>query len=884
MAVRIPQYTQQVGTPNSRVAGAEGRGYNPFEIDFSGLARAFEGIDAARQQSEMNNARAQLAAEEPRAQLAMSQQFAQIQQAWTPESKPIADQMFEAIDAYQADAEKRITNPKARELLLERSQQFKAHYGVQGFAYQQQKEIENRVSTYESAYQDVTNLASIDPSAFGQSIVQINAAVMADTQIPEMTKRGFVTKQAKAAALKVGEAQAKLRPKQTVDYIDALLGITEPVLKVTDGGKIADEIIRRESGGRLYDAAGNILKGKAIKTRDGKIVHAYGKYQLLETTAEATAKDLGVPWKPEVFLRGKSGDVRLDAETAEYHDLLGQAYISQQDASFGGNPVLIAAAHNMGPAATKGWAEGRPYQTQSGDWWHPKRPMDLEAMPKETRKYIEGLGVIAEEPKSKADVSGDDATAYRLLDTDSLLHVRNLAMGNLADLQRQDNEALAIQRDLFKQHVDDLEVAAKNGDTIAVPSDGELLTFLGPAQAALTKQRLIGYQGMARALKQLPGLTNDELFEMANAPDPEGTGDRENRQFVRDTIAQQATKLLAARKSDPGQSALDSSNAVRDMYAAWGVKAAEFYGAGSSATPAQFDAMAKAQADFVRTNFALQKTWGISRPKLPTVVVDKMAEGFHAQMDNDPAVAAAWIARLPDLLGSDDAVAQVGNKIGPLAWLAMDGVTGMTLARIKAAQTVPEAKRYELLPTGTSKGEVADAVRDVFDPLFATLSYQNDAATAERYRQAGMTLVTERLSREGGSVNAAAKSAYAELFGDRNAINGTYRVDTTLYDPVALGQRLDSIRDTLPGERLQVTAEPGFTLAESQERKARAVRRSSYWINNESGKGVYLMHPNGSVIDRNGKPIEVLFDDAMKQNLPAPPPGLGGSFRAAKGF
>lgn len=884
-AVRIPQYTQQTGTPNGRVSGGQGRGLQSFDVNVEGIGRALEGIAAAREESETNDAKAQLAAEEPRAMLALAQKFADVQRTWTPEAKPVADQMFEAVDAYRADAETRLSHPKARELLAERGNQLKQEYGLRGLAFELQKKLDLRVDLFKNGYQNAANLASTDPTAFGAQLAQLNATILADSEIPESAKPAFIAEQSKAAAMQVAKAQAELAPDQVVSYSDALLGVTTPTLTVKGSGNVTDAIIARESGGRLFDAEGKILRGPAITTQDGRTVHAYGKYQLLEETAQATAKDLGVPWRPDVFLRGKTGDVRQDAETAEYHDLLGQAYIETQNALFGGNPVLIAAAHNMGPGATKGWADGRPYQTQSGKWWYPKHPMDLTAMPEETRKYIEGLGAVSEEPASKADTSGDEATPYRLLDTDNLLQVRNLALANIAERNRQQNEALTIQRDLFKQRIDDIEVAAKHGDAFDIPTDGELVTFLGPANAALTKQRLSNYQGMARVLKQVPGLSNDELQAMANAPDPDGTEDRENRQFVRDTLAQQASSALAARKADPGQAALDSSPAVRDMFGAWGAKASEFYEAGPQATPDQFNAMAKAQADFVRTNFALQRSWGIDQPKLPTAIVDKMAQGFRVQMERDPATAAAWIARLPDLLGNDDAVAQVGNKIGPLAWLAMDGVPGLTLARLQATQAVPEAKRYELLPAGTTKKDVEDEVRAAFDPLLSTLAYQNDGVTAERYRQAGVTLAVERLSRTGGSAQEAARASYAELFGDRNAVNGTYRVDASRYDAPALDQRLGNLKGSFPADRLQVTPEPGFSLEESAQRKARTVQKSAYWINNAAGTGVYLMHPNGPVLDRNGRPVEVLFDEAMK--LPASTAaqsGVGASFRAAKGF
>lgn len=883
-AVRIPQYAPQVGTPNGRIAGAEGNVPRSYHMDLSGFDSLRQHMAAKAEETEANNAKADIAAEEPRAQLALATAFDNIQRTWTPGSRPVAEQMFEAIDTYRTDAEKRFANPKTRELLAERANEFKTHYGVQGFAWQQKTEVDNRVTTYENTYRDIGNVGAKNPAQFGQQLAIANATVMADSQLPQQAKAEFVRKQSQAAALVVAKAQADLSPAQVVAYTGALLGITEPTLTMPKGSNITTEIVKRESGGRLYGGDGKILRGPAITTKDGGTVHAYGPYQLLEGTAKAQAQELGVPWKPEVFFRDKTGDVRQDEETRQYHDLLGQSYIQTQEALFGGNPVLVAAAHNMGPEATKGWAAGRPYQTQSGKWWYPQKPMDMSALPAETRKYVEGLGVTEEPVAATVRTDGEDATAYRMLDTDSLLAVRGIAMSNLAELQRQKAEALKVQADLFKQRVDDIETAAKHGDPIEVPSDGELTAYLGPAQAALTKQRLLNYQQMAKGLKALPGLSNDELQAVANAPDPDGTEDRENRQFVRDSMATEASRVLAARKADPGQAAIEGSSVVRDTYAAWGAKAAEFYAAGAQATPEQFDAMAKAQADFVRVAFAQQKVWGFTQPQLPKAVTDKMAEGFRVQMERDPVQAAAYIARLPDLLGSDEAVAQVGNKIGTLAWLAMDGVPGLTLAKLQAERKIPEAKRSELLPAGITKADIETEVRAAFDPLLSTLAYQNDTVTAERYRDAGVTLTMERLTRAGGSAKEAARAAYAELFGDRHAVNGTYRIDTQRYDADAVGRRLEQIRATLDPARLQVAPEPGFSLEESQQRAARTVRAKAFWVNNAAGTGVYLMHAHGPVLDASGKPIEVAFDQAAKSAPPATAAAVDSAFRAAKGF
>ena len=873
MAVRIPHYEQQVGTPGNLIAGADASVPHVPVMDLSGFDRFRQIREAKERETNENNARASIAAEEPKLQLAMAQKFQEVTTAWKPGDKPIADQMFEFGDTYGTDLQTRLQDPRARELATARITEMKTHYGLQGFAWETKANVDARIGQYEAGAQDIGTLASMDPAQFGQSAALWKASIEADTQIPATMKPEFIRKHLSAAALTATKVQAELHPEDTAAITGALLGITEPtVSQRVAGGDMYAAITKLESGGRMYGADGKVLRGPAIKTKDGGTIYAYGPYQMLESTAKAQAAKAGVEWKPELFFRDQTGDPMKDAEARQYHDLLGKSYIDAQAQEFGGNPVLIAAAHNMGPEAAKGWAEGRPYQTQSGKWWHPRGPMDMSALPEETRNYLAKLDVTEAAPTAggaPVDVNSEAATAFRMLDPESLLAVRGIAMSQLAEQQRQQAAAMKVQSDLFKQRVQDITTAAEHGDAFDMPSDTELQTFLGPADAALTKQRLLNYQQMAGGLKKLPLLTNAELEAQANAPDPEGTDDRENRQHVRDAMAKRASELLAARKADPGRAAMESSGVVQDTYAAFAKASAAFHGAGPNATPDQFAALVKAQGDYVRTSFAMQRTWGITQPRLPAADVEKIAESFRVGLERDPSSAAARLAALPDVFGSDEAVAQVANKIGPLGWLAMDGVPGLTLGKLAAARKIPEADRAKLLPASVKPADVQREVTVALQPLLTTLAAQNDAVTAARYRDAAVTLTMDRLSQQGGSAKEAAKAAYAELFGDRNAVNGTYRVDATRYDPKALDARLQYVRDTIDPARLQVTPEPGFTLAESQQRKARTVRQQAYWVNDESGHGVYLMHGTGPVRDTRGQPIRVSFDDAMKVKPPA---------------
>jgi hypothetical protein len=872
VAVRIEQYESQVSTPGGQVAGAEGRVGGSFHLDVEGMGRAFEGIAKAAQESEAANARADLARRDPEAQLAFATELTRLQREWKPGDPPVAGQMNDFIARHVEEVEKQMPGDIGRRLVRERGDELRAQYMLEGAEFQTKAETDHRVGVYGETYTNVAALAVTDPKRLGELLAPVNATVMADNQMPVLERQELVRKRSAEAALAVARVQAEAAPDTTIAITGALLGIASPTLTVKGGGDVTDAIIANESGGRLFGAGGEVLKGPAITTKDGRTIHAYGKYQLLEDTAKAEAQRAGVPWNPELFHRGKTGDPIKDAETAQYHDLLGQSYITRQREEFGGDPVLIAAAHNMGPEATKGWAEGRPFQTQSGKWWHPKGPKDMAALPEETRRYIEKLGTLdttANTPGVATD--GEEALAYRLLEPEQLLAVRAAAESKLAEQRRIREGELAVQRELFRQRVTDLEVAAKNGDPIELPADTELTTFLGPAGAALTKRKLMGYQQMAGALKALPGTSNAELTALANMPDPDGSEDRENRQFIRDTLAKEASATLAARHADPGKAALQASPAVQQAYGAWQEAAGAFYAAGNQTTPEQFAAVNAAQKAYVDASFTQQRQWGILEPKLPNDLVQQLADGFRVQMQRDPASAVARFAALPQQLGSYEALQQVGAKTGALGWFAMEQVPAPVLRTLQQAQGLKPEDQAKLLPSGIKVADVKTAVSAAFAPLLATFTApgpdgSGDNLAANRYYNAGLTLAQSYLaSGQAGSPKAAAQMAYRDLYAEREEVVDGVRIPKALGpDRVAEGlrRRITNIADA---SLYADVPSPGLTLEETRARIGRTVRERGRWVTNETGSGAYLMLAGKPVLDAQGKPIAAAFAEVVDE-------------------
>lgn len=869
---RIEQYESQVGTPLNQVAsGGTGMTVRSPELDFSGFANYANRLAQAHQESEVNNARAQLAALEPQAQLDFKNEYNRIHKAWVPGQAPIAEQISTYINDYANKAEEGMS-PQAKQLVRAKANELRTRYMLEGADAQVKIETDYRTGQYQQSYDTVAAFGAQAPAQFGLELAKLNDAVMQDSQLSLTEKQALIGKNSQAAALSVAKVQAEADPERTLSTINGMLGIAEPVLKPS--GDITEGIIRNESGGRMYADSGEVLKGPAITTKDGRTVHAYGKYQLLESTAKEQAAKLGIDWNPGVFLRGKTGDAALDAETAAYHDQLGQAYIADQQREFNGDPMAIAAAHNMGPEATRGWIAGRPYQTQSGKWWYPKGPKDMDAMPAETRQYIEKLGTV-ETSTPVAAMDSEEAIAFKLLSPEQQLSVRSAAQSRLSEINRQREAAFAVDRDLFKQRIDDLEATAKAGDPIEVPGMDEMVTFLGPAQAMLKTRQLLGYQQMAASLKQLPGLSNAELTAVSNMPNPEGAEDRENRQFVRDTLATKAKAILAMRQNDPGAAAVQSSQGVQMAYAEWQKAASDFYNTPQTQqTRDQYDAVNAAQAKYVTASFAQQKAWGVLEPKLPNEVVTGLAKGFQVGVQNGDPLAVTRFSQLPKQLGSYAAIRQVGDKAGDLGWFAMEGVPSNVISQLAQARAVKPEEANKLLPSDIKPNQIREAVNQQFAPLTATftvtgLDGSGDTGTANRYLNGGITLATSYLvSGQASSPKEAAAMAYQTLYADRETVVNGVRVPKD-FDANLVAQGLTNrLAAQMPENMYMSASMPGLTDMESRQRIARNVRQNGRWITNETGDGAYLMVAGKPALDVGGQPIQVKFAEAQNEPVP----------------
>jgi soluble lytic murein transglycosylase len=101
---------------------------------------------------------------------------------------------------------------------------------------------------------------------------------------------------------------------------------------------------------------------------------ARGLMQILPSTAKQTAKSMKIKFSANRLLTDW-----------KYNALIGGGYLAQLSQQFSGNPVLIAAAYNAGPARARKWikqfGDPRKKSVDVIDW--------IELIPySETRNYI----------------------------------------------------------------------------------------------------------------------------------------------------------------------------------------------------------------------------------------------------------------------------------------------------------------------------------------------------------------------------------------------------------------------------------------------------------------------------------------------------------------
>lgn len=442
----------------------------------------------------------------------------------------------------------------------------------------------------------------------------------------------------------------------------------------------------------------------------------------------------------------------------------------------------------------------------------------------------------------------------------------------IARLENKQKQEAEYGKLTFQQRLQDIQTALASGEPAALPSDAEMVMYLGPERAALEKTKLVTMQSMAGDLAAMDGQTNAELMASVATP-PTGTENREWRQQTHQIRVQRAAAIIKAREDDPGQYVLSTSTPVNMAYQSYLQAEQQFQQGQATGQGADVESVVMAQSEYLEVLQAEQRRLGIADPKLPNAHVQAWADNFQRGLKSDnPQLAAAQLeAMAVTMAASPQAIMQIIEKTGDYGAFAVSGVDGLVIKRLMAGREVKEEQRKQLIPGDIPMADIKRAVAQEFEALTATFAKQGDDPTASQYVNAGNTLAMDYLiSGRTNDPNEAARLAYNDLFASQNEVFGTYRISKRENIP-AVQAGLRQFTAMLKPEDIEIPVEPGIPADESAERQIRTIRRSAFWVNNQAGDGVFLMWGGGRVNGPDGKPIEVLFRDAAQRGLATPP-------------
>lgn len=227
---------------------------------------------------------------------------------------------------------------------------------------------------------------------------------------------------------------------------------------------------------------------------------------------------------------------------------------------------------------------------------------------------------------------------------------------------------------------------------------------------------------------------------------------------------------------------------------------------------------------------------------------------------------------LPKQLGSYEAINQVGEKGGDLAWFSMEGVPPTVISQLNQAKGLKADEVGKFLPNGVKTADINREVQKAFGPLLQSLNANSidqaasDPGTAGRYARNGYSLAAQYLiGGQASSAKEAANMAYKALYADRETIKNGLRIPNNFdADKVSAGLGQQIARLT-PGEMFVAQASPGLTEADTRARILRTVRENGQWITDEQGTGAYLMAGGKPVMGKDGRPIHRTYDQAVKE-------------------
>jgi len=643
---------------------------------------------------------------------------------------------------------------------------------------------------------------------------------------------------------------------------------TAPTVAV-GSASVYDAIALTESGGRQFDDAGRPIRGPV--TSNG--ARAVGQFQIMPATGPEAARLAGEVWN----------ESRL-ANDADYNARLGRAYLDAQIKRFNGHIPVVAAAYNMGPVAAEKWAAGVPYQTQSGKWWRPKAPMDLSAMPDETRKYIGKVtkrmggrsspnAVAMPSDQTELGIAEREVMAIESIEaTETDMRLREGRINRVQQhalrarkLLQARQSAAEVNKAEFKNNYNNVVAKLSDGVDVPIvdrPTQEQLVAMYG-AEGDRMYREMNTYSAAAPAVAQLKTATVTEAGAILSKfkPDPKSDNYAFESKFYQGLVGAFAEQQKA-RNADPAQFLLSNSKAVSEQYAGVVQGQAELM---SAKTPEdqQIAAanMAKRGQAFTDVMMAEQDRLGVpyaQRKLLPTQAVAEITGQFDALVAEGKVADASTLIRYTvGKFGDGAAVAitQLGQNAGPVLRMTLEGIDPRTTETFIAANATGEKVLKDSMGND-AWNQMGKAVRTQLAALDATGTSEYPAYLDMTTKVAAMKV------RSGMDPNQAAQQAAAETINGRYLFAGqpdkvTYRVPLATpqgnpIDAQSVVRGAEFTLDRLSPADIAVgeAIPPGVPVELYKQYRVERIQRTGQWrtLGDESGLELQYQDDAGRLI------------------------------------
>ncbi len=657
---------------------------------------------------------------------------------------------------------------------------------------------------------------------------------------------------------------------------DSLYAGATPTVAV-GSATLYDAIALTESGWRQFNGAGQVIEGP--QTASG--ARAVGKFQIMPATGPEAARLAGEEWSEE----------RLRNDPA-YNDRLGRAYLDAQVKRFKGNIPVVAAAYNMGPVAAEKWAAGVPYQTASGKTWTPKAPMDLSAMPAETRNYIAkvtermggmpgaavsaGTGMDAIASREVESIRRADQIADPRLRDQAINRIQFLA-ANDRKLEQERMRQQELAKTEFINNYQNVVAKLSSGVDVPVqerPTQEQLRVAYGPSEGDRKFQEMQTVSRIAPSISQLNTATVAEAGPIISrfAPDPKSDNFAFEKRIY-DGLLEQWQGIQKARNADPAAFLLQNSKAVAGKYA--------------SVTDAQ-NALLEANTPEERsiaaqnliqrgqsyTSFMMaeQDRLGVpvqDRKLLPVESVKRITGQFDALVAEGKITDAANMIRTTvGAFGDGAAVAidQLGKTAGPTLRFTLEGIDPRTV------ETFVFANGQSEQDLKASVGN--DAWRDMTDEVRRQLAPLDSTGTSEYpvYMDAAMKIAAVKI-KSGMTPKQASQQAASELINSRYLFAGrsdgavTYRVPLATpqgnrIDAPSVVRGADYTLDRLTPDQVTLgeAAPTGVTADLYKQYRVERIKKTGQWrtLGDESGLELTYQDDAGRLVPVRGPSGQVI--------------------------